>query len=248
MQRRILRMLAFVIVAAPAAVLAQSPKAATYITKEEVDTVNKQPGVDRTIRVVDIGSENFAVGIIHRGATGGGARGTGGANAAAGGGAAAPSTSSGQAGAGAGRGAGAGGGAGAAGRGAAQTGEPCGDQSGGSTPPAGGTPGGIAHDSQTEGYLIVSGGGTLVTGGHIANGRKSAADAEVTKVLNGPSCSGMIVGNDVVKKVLKTGDIVIIPAGVPHGWIDITDHVDYLSFRPSDHVLEAGYVHPSIKK
>ena len=24
--------------------------------------------------------------------------------------------------------------------------------------------------------------------------------------------------------------------------------VDYLSFRPSDHVLEAGYVHPAIKK
>jgi quercetin dioxygenase-like cupin family protein len=52
----------------------------------------------------------------------------------------------------------------------------------------------------------------------------------------------------VVKKVVKTGDIVIIPAGVPHGWTDITDHVDYLSFRPSDHVLTAGYVHPSIKK
>jgi hypothetical protein len=226
MQRRILRMLAVVVTAAPAVALAQSPKAATYITDEEVKTVNKQPGVDRTIRVVDIGNQNYAIGIIHRGATGG-ARGTAAGGAGAGGGAAA--------------GAGAGGGRGA------QTGEPCGEQTGG-TAPASGTPGGIAHDSQTEGYLIVSGGGTLITGGHIANGRKSAADAEVTKVLNGPSCSGTIVGADVVKKVVKTGDIIIIPAGVPHGWTDITDHVDYLSFRPSDHVLEAGYVHPSIKK
>ena len=50
---------------APAAMLAQT-KAATYITKEEVDVVNKQPGTDRTIRVLDIGHENFAVGIIHR--------------------------------------------------------------------------------------------------------------------------------------------------------------------------------------
>src|SRR5712691_12152452 len=72
------------------------PAAATYITDEEVKAVNATPGVDRTIRVVDIGSENFAVGIIHRVAAGGG-RGTGagagggaargGANAAAGGGA-----------------------------------------------------------------------------------------------------------------------------------------------------------------
>ena len=81
----------------PALALAQTPKAATYITDEEVKAVNATPGVDRTIRVVDIGNENFAVGIIHRGATGGAGRGTGagagggagrgGANAAAGGGA-----------------------------------------------------------------------------------------------------------------------------------------------------------------
>ena len=115
------------------------------------------------------------------------------------------------------------------------------------TPPTGGTGGMIAHDQQTEGYLIISGGGTLVTGGRIVNGNKSAPDASVTTELNGPSCSGMIVGNDVVKKVVKTGDIIIIPAGVPHGWTDITDHVDYLSFRPSARVLTAGYVHPSIK-
>src|SRR5207302_1988292 len=81
-----------------------------------------------------------------------------------------------------------------------------------STPPSGATPGGIAHDSQTEGYLIISGGGTLVTGGHIVNGRKTAPDASVTTELNGPSCGGMIAGSDVVKKVVKTGDIVIIPA------------------------------------
>ena len=106
----------------------------------------------------------------------------------------------------------------------------------------------IAHDQQTEGYLIISGSGTLVTGGKIVNGRKSPPESEVTKVLNGPSCSGMAVGADIVKKVVKTGDIIIIPADVPHGWTDITDHVDYLSFRPSARVLEAGYTHPAIKK
>jgi mannose-6-phosphate isomerase-like protein (cupin superfamily) len=191
--------------------------AATYITKEEVDNVNKQAGTDRTIRVLDIGHENFAVGIIHRGPTGGG-RGTGGAAAA---------------GAGTGRGAA-----------AAAPAEPCGEKA--ASPPPAGTPTGLYHDSQTEGYYIVSGAGTMVTGGRIVNGRRSAPDAAVTTTLNGPSCSGSIMGSDVVTREVKVGDIIIIPAGVPHGWSNIPDHVDYLSFRPSQRVLTAGYVHPSI--
>ena len=236
MKKVILSVFAVPFILAPAAILAQSgmkPTAATYITDEEVKAVNALPGVDRTIRVVDIGPENFAVGIIHRGATGGAARGAAAGAAAAGAGRAA------------GAGAGAGGGAGA-GRGAAAAAEPCGEAS--TAPTTGGTPGMIAHDQQTEGYLIVSGGGTLVTGGKIVNGRKSGPDNEVTTTLNGPSCSGTAVGADIVKKVVKTGDIIIIPAQVPHGWTDIGDHVDYLSFRPSARVLEAGYVNPALKK
>src|SRR5438874_1996516 len=68
----------------------QGSKPATYITKAEVDAVNALPGVDRTIRVVDIGPEHYSVGIIHRGATGAAARGAaagGGGGRAAGGGA-----------------------------------------------------------------------------------------------------------------------------------------------------------------
>ena len=188
---------------------AQRPTSATYITDEDVKAVLATPGIDHTIRVVDIGNENFAIGIIHRGATGAAApaRGGGRANAAT---------------------------------------SPCGDQM--STPPADALPGAITHDSQTEGYYIVSGGGTLVTGGRIVNGSRSAPDAAVTKELNGPSCSGLIAGPGAVKRVVKAGDIIIIPAGVPHGWTEIADHVDYLSFRPSDHVLDAGYVHPAIRK
>jgi hypothetical protein len=208
-----------VLIASQTVIFTQTkPTAATYITDEEVKTVNATPGVDRTIRVVDIGTEHFAVGIIHRVAA-------------------------------AARGAGAGTGGGAAagtGRAPAATPTPCGEQA--STPPPGATPGGITHDSQTEGYVIVSGSGTLVTGGHIVNGSRSGPDSAVTRELNGPSCSGLIAGSDIVKRAVKTGDIIIIPAGVPHGWTDITDHVDYLSLRPSGQVLEAGYVHPAIRK
>jgi len=234
MKKALFFVLGTAFILAPVAMLAQSkPTAATYITDEEVKAVNALPGIDRTIMVVDIGPENFAVGVIHRAAPAAGR----GAAAGAGAGAARGT------GAGAGAGAAAGGGAG---RGAAPAAEPCGEQI--TAPPTGGTPGMIAHDQQTEGYLIISGSGTLVTGGKIVNGRKSTPESEVTKVLNGPSCSGMAVGADIVKKVVKTGDIIIIPAMVPHGWIDITDHVDYLSFRPSARVLDAGYTNPALKK
>ena len=217
MRNLTLRVLTLAFTMAPGIALAQSPRAATYITDEEIKKVNSLPGVDRQIVSVDIGKLNEAVGIIHRGPTG----------AAAGGG-------------------GAGGAGGGAGRGAAAPADSCGEQTG--TPQAGAT-NGIAHDAQTETYVIVSGGGTLVTGGRIANGRRSAPDSDVTRVLNGPSCSGVIAGSDVVRKQVKTGDVIIIPAGVPHGWSEIPDHVDYLSVRPDpDRVLSKDYVNPALKK
>lgn len=134
----------------------------------------------------------------------------------------------------------------AAGAAAAPAGEPCGAPAPGPGAPNNG--GGISHDHQTETYLIVSGSGTLVTGGQIAGGRKSAATSEVTTTLNGPSCSGRIVGADVVKRVVNVGDIVVIPAGVPHGWLEIPDHVDYLSFRPDPDRVLKPYTHPAIAK
>lgn len=107
---------------------------------------------------------------------------------------------------------------------------------------------GISHDHQTETYIIVSGSGTLVTGGQIAGGRKSAPDSAVTTTLNGPSCSGLIVGPDVVKRVVNVGDVIIIPAGVAHGWVEIPDHVDYLSVRPDPDRVLKPYVHPAVAK
>jgi hypothetical protein len=123
--------------------------------------------------------------------------------------------------------------------------EPCGEKG---TVPAG-SPTGLWHQGQTETYLIISGSGTLVTGGKVMNGRKSAPDSAVTKVLNGPSCSGSIVGDDVVKRVVNVGDIIIIPAGTPHGWAEILDHVDYLSVRPDpQRTIPELYTNPALKK
>jgi hypothetical protein len=112
------------------------------------------------------------------------------------------------------------------------------------TLPPGGTPGGITHDGQTEGYVIISGGGTMFTDGYIVNGRHNAQNSPGGP--NGPTCGGMAYG---VKKVtVKVGDVVVVPPGVVHGWADIPDHVDYLSFRPSQGVLQSGWVNPTIAK
>ena len=221
MKNTLLRALAVVVVLTPAVAFTQGgktkPTTATYITKEEVDTVNSQgQGIDRNIKTVDIGHENFSVGIIHRGKTVDGvqvAAAGAAANAAAGGRAAGPA--------------------------AAPAPAPCGRQM--ATPPAGGMAGGITHDSQTEGYYIVSGGGMMFTDGYIVNGRHNPSPD-----LNGPTCGGMAY--EAVKKQVKAGDIIIIPAGVVHGWLDIPEHVDYLSFRPSPGILTAGYVHPVLRK
>ena len=83
----------------------------------------------------------------------------------------------------------------------------------------------------------------MITGGKIVNGRRSAPESEVTKTLNGPSCSGTIVGGTTHN--IKVGDIIIIPEGVPHGFTAIADHVTYLSIRPDlKKVLQHGYVNP----
>src|SRR6266550_2972792 len=106
-------------------------------------------------------------------------------------------------------------------------------------------PGGIYHDSTAETYVVISGSGTLITGGTIVNGRRSAADNEVTTILNGPSCHGTMAG--FTSRQIKEGDIIVIPERVPHGFSAVPDHVTYLSVRPDlKKVLQHGYVNPAL--
>jgi len=108
--------------------------------------------------------------------------------------------------------------------------------------------GAINHTQVTEVYYIISGSGTLVTGGTVENVRPLPADGEIVKVAVGPSNNATFKQPAQSRKV-SPGDIVIIPAGVYHGFSDVPDHVDYVSVRPDpDHVLPAGYVHPLLKK
>jgi mannose-6-phosphate isomerase-like protein (cupin superfamily) len=105
----------------------------------------------------------------------------------------------------------------------------------------------LAHAQVTEVYYIVSGSGMLVTGGAILQPKSFPLDGELVKVLVGPTTIGVVQGGH--RRPVATGDIVIIPPGVPHGFAEIADHVTYLSIRPDgDRILPAGYVHPALRK
>ena len=229
MKNTALKVLLAAAVLIPLAVYAQprpgNPTTATVITKAEIDKISateqNQTTRDENARVVDIGDGwSMELGIIHRskqrvltvGEATAQAAGRGNAQAAAGRGNA---------------------------QAAAQT-TPCGEQM--ANPPADALQGAITHDNQTEGYYIVSGGGTAFIDGHVVNGRKSTANPDGGP--NGPGCGGLAVGSRKVE--LKVGDVLIVPPGVIHGWFDIPDHVDYLSFRPSHGVMKNGWVNPTI--
>jgi len=203
-----------------------NPTTATVITKAEIDKISateqNQTTRDENARVVDIGDGwSMELGIVHRAkqhvltVAEASARGSAGRGNAP-----------------------------AAGRGnaqaAAQT-TPCGEQM--ANPPADALQGAITHDNQTEGYYIVSGGGTAFIDGKVVNGRRSTNNPDGGP--NGPGCGGGVaVGSRKVE--LKVGDVLIVPPGVIHGWFDIPDHVDYLSFRPSHGVMKNGWVNPTI--
>jgi mannose-6-phosphate isomerase-like protein (cupin superfamily) len=224
--RRVLLAAAILI---PVAVIAQprpgNPTTATVISKAEIDKISateqSQQTRDENARVVDIGDGwSMELGIVHRSkqrvmtvGEAQAARGRGNAPAAAPRGNAQAATPT----------------------------TPCGEQM--ANPPADALQGAITHDNQTEGYYIVSGGGTAFIDGKVVNGRRGTNNPDGGP--NGPGCGGGVaVGSRKVE--LKVGDVLIVPPGVIHGWFDIPDHVDYLSFRPSHGVMKNGWVNPTI--
>ena len=104
---------------------------------------------------------------------------------------------------------------------------------------------GIAHTEVTEVYYIISGSGTLVTGGEIVD-RSEITDEPIVEVLVGPSVTGASQGGQA--RVVAEGHVIVIPAGVFHGCTEIPDHVTYLSVRPDPYKnLPAGYVNPATR-
>jgi len=112
----------------------------------------------------------------------------------------------------------------------------------------GGTLNGINHTKLTEVYYVVSGEGTMVMGTDVKDVRPVAADNEIVTTAVGPSNTATFV-TPAQTRTIKTGDVVIVPIGVYHGFSEIPDHIEYVSVRPDlDRVLPAGYISPAIRK
>jgi len=107
-------------------------------------------------------------------------------------------------------------------------------------------PSGLVHRQVSEVYYMLSGSGTLVTGGTMTAGAEMPAGSNVVDVLIGPSFRATSEGGR--SREISEGDVVLIPAGVFHAWSEIPDHVTYLSIRSDPHgTLPAGYVNPVLE-
>ena len=107
---------------------------------------------------------------------------------------------------------------------------------------------GISHAQVTEVYYVLSGSGILITGSEVEGQAPLDPASDVVKVAVGPSLRATFMGATQQRRV-SVGDVVVIPAGVLHGWVEIPEQVRYLSIRPDpDRVLPAGYVNPAIKR
>lgn len=83
----------------------------------------------------------------------------------------------------------------------------------------------LIHDHVTETYYILSGSGTIVTGGRLGD----AKPTDLTRVNAGMSQTGTRIGGD--SRLVKPGDIVIIPAGTPHSFSALDGPISYLVYR-----------------
>ena len=107
---------------------------------------------------------------------------------------------------------------------------------------------GINHTKLTEVYYVVSGSGTFISGGDVENVRALAADSELVTTVVGPGNNATFKNPAQVRKV-SAGDVIVVPAGVYHGFSEVPDHIEYVLVRPDvEKVLPAGYVNPALKK
>ena len=83
----------------------------------------------------------------------------------------------------------------------------------------------LIHNDVTETYYILSGSGTIVTGGTLGTPKPT----DLTRVNAGMSQTGTRIGGD--SKKVKPGDIIIIPAGTPHSFSELDGPISYLVYR-----------------
>lgn len=104
----------------------------------------------------------------------------------------------------------------------------------------------LSHRDITEVYYVLSGSGILETGGDGEGDREFPPASSLVRELVGPTDVRTVKNGETM--TISAGDVVVIPAGVLHGFRKILDQITYQSIRiDPDEVLPAGYIHPNIK-
>ena len=104
----------------------------------------------------------------------------------------------------------------------------------------------LSHRDITEVYYVLSGSGILETGGDGEGDREFPPASSLVRELVGPTDVRTVKNGETM--TISAGDVVVIPAGVLHGFRKILDQITYLSIRiDPEQVLPAGYIHPNIK-
>lgn len=83
----------------------------------------------------------------------------------------------------------------------------------------------LVNDRTTSIFLVLDGAGTLVTGGKLANPASLPSDDPDLKLV-GSGSRGNGIQNGQSRRIRK-GDIIIIPAGTPHGFSAIEKSITY---------------------
>jgi mannose-6-phosphate isomerase-like protein (cupin superfamily) len=83
----------------------------------------------------------------------------------------------------------------------------------------------LVHDKIDEIYYVLEGGGMLVTGGALVDAKKTSDSPTI-----GPGWSGANIEGGERRRV-TAGDVVIIPAGVPHMFSHLDGPIRYLVYR-----------------
>jgi mannose-6-phosphate isomerase-like protein (cupin superfamily) len=86
------------------------------------------------------------------------------------------------------------------------------------------------HDLVSEVYHVISGSATLVLGPDLVDKQRRPSTETTVRLLNGPGNNARAIRNGVAHEI-KTGDVVVIPAGTGHQFTRIDDHVTYLMIR-----------------
>jgi mannose-6-phosphate isomerase-like protein (cupin superfamily) len=76
------------------------------------------------------------------------------------------------------------------------------------------------HDKETDIFYVVDGEATIVTGGTMVGGRQTAP---------GQSRGTDVQGGETRR--LKKGDVMVIPAGIPHWFKEVSPTINYLTVK-----------------